>query len=41
MSANDQSFDVDNFLEIFSNSFSRLLEEMRDEPIQQIKDELR
>ena len=37
---NDERFDVDEFLDIFSSSFQRLLEEMRDEPVQQIKEEL-
>lgn len=36
----DEHFDVDQFLSAFNSSFTRLLEEMREEPIQLIKEEL-
>ena len=33
--------DLDHFLEVFNNSFSNLLKEMREEPVEQIKEELK
>ena len=41
MLVDDENFSIDQFLAVFDSSFLKLLSEMREEPVQLIKEELK